>query len=355
MLFLAALLSLAVQDPTDDELRSAWKKLPDASKREVAEWFSAEAGYLDTFQQKLINHVMQSQDRDPFDWPDAEPPPIYDPTVHAPAQPIARKRMNPKGRRYDKFKKTVFRKVPERKLISSWAYDYASRSVVRTSKASPKQVFENALHGFPPNVDLVEALVEQSLDDGVQQEVLAALGHAYSDRAGNTYGDITLYDVWGSGVEMEMPDVECLGIVHDLLDDWRTWVAPVRASQHDALYEKIGNLFVDARRHRGLRHAFARLYVSGKPAQRDGYGPHVDRFHALWDVHASTPEKLAPVLPAPDDWAEWLEKEGKRVDTSRKLYTAGQKRHATLAADSARVRATLVRVMREIGALKKDE
>ena len=83
------------------------------------------------------------------------------------------------------------------------------------------------------------------MDDGSMKSVMTAFSHAYADRQGNAFPGITLYDAWSSGAEMEMPDVECLGIVHDLLDDWKTWKAPVR--KQESLYDAIGELFVKAR------------------------------------------------------------------------------------------------------------
>src|SRR5262249_29966935 len=143
-------------------------------------------------------------------------------------------------------------------------------------------------------------------DDGSQQKTLAAFLHAYTDREGGVYPGVTLYDAWASGAEIEMPDVDCLGIVHSVLDDWKTWRAPVPATKHEALYDRIGKIFVDAHRHRSLRRALATVFLEGSPALRDGFVDSVGNFHALWEDCGSTPAELAKRLPKPKDRTEFL-------------------------------------------------
>ena len=124
-------------------------------------------------------------------------------------------------------------------------------------------------------------------------------------------------------------------------------------SNQAPLYRKIGELYVEARRHRGLRHALARTYLTGDAVLRDGYQSNLYRLHTLWDMNKSTPKEFAKRLPSVDDWEDWLEETFKRIDKDKKLRAAGAGRIATLKEDSAWVRATLVRVMREFGALKR--
>ena len=302
---------------------------------------------------RLVRHVFDSLDSARYDWPQApEHPPAYDAAVHAPAQPIARTFLSPSSPTAERWSREVHAASPERALRSAWAYDYARRTVVRTApRDDPERVFENGLAGFAPDVDLVEALVERALDDGSQQLVLTAFGHAYATREGKAFVDVTLYDAWGSGLEIETPDVECLGIVHDVLGDWKTWVAPIPASEHDALYDRIAELFAVARRHRGLRNALARAYVSGDAKLADGYQTNLNRFHALWERAGSDPAALEPTLPAVGDWKEWLATQSRAIDRDRDLRRRATERRSTLAADAAKVRATLVGVMRQYGAL----
>jgi hypothetical protein len=212
-------------------------------------------------------------------------------------------------------------------------------------------LFHNALAGFPPDLDLAVALIERALDDGKEQSALAAFAHAYTDRTGTVYPGITLYDALSSGLEIEMPDVDVLGVIHELSNDWKTWIAPVPDSQHRALYGKYGEHYAAAKQHRGLRTALATTFLSGTIALRDGYTGNRDRLHAWWDEHASTPEALAKELPSSAKWASFLEGWSKRIDDSADLTQRGIVRRATLDADAARVRQTVVLVLGEVGAL----
>ncbi len=223
----------------------------------------------------------------------------------------------------------------------------------RADADSPGRILADAVTGHGPDHDLAEALIEGALDDGSQAKALGAFGRLYPTREGLVFSGITLYDAWGSGEEIEMPDVDCLGILHDVRDDWQSYRAPVPKDQHDALYDEIKRMFVDARRHRGLRQALARTYLRADAELAEEYPPHVDRFHALWCVHRSDPAALAKALSSAADWQEWLETEGRHVDTDARLWEAGGARKRELADGARRVREKLVWVMRELGALPK--
>ena len=350
---LADPLALAMRgEPTDADLHAAWKRLDEPTRADLIEWFRAEASWLNTFQAGLVRYILENQDRDPGTWSAVAPAPTYDPTVHAPAQPIARKSMRP-GKSADRARAKFFEAVPERRLRSAWVYDYSGRELQHTADLEdPERIFSNAVAGFPPDLDLAEALVERALDDGSQQATLTAFAHAYSDRGGNVIPGVTLYDAWSSGRDMEMPDVECLGILHDLKDDWRSFKAPVSGGKQARLYKQIGELFVPARHHRGLRTAFARCYVTGSPVLRDGYGESVDRFHALWDQQASTPSALHEELPDDKHWESFLEDLVKTNRKQKAVREAGERRRATLDRDATQVRTLLVRLMREAEYLK---
>jgi hypothetical protein len=228
--------------------------------------------------------------------------------------------------------------------------------VVRTGDdRDPTAIFENALRGYPPGTDLAQALVERALDDGSETKLFAAFGHAYTDREGIVYPGVTLYDAHGSGVEIEMPDVDSLGLIHDIDGEWKRWVAPVPATQHDELYKRLAEHFGRARRYRGLRQALAMTYVIGSAALRDSYAGHRDRLHTLWDTVASTPADLVPTLPDASEkkWKDFLEKWSAKVDRDKKLTLAGQSRRAQLDRDSAAVRGTMIRVLEQMHAMER--
>jgi hypothetical protein len=350
---LCAMQAAGKTEPSDERLRQAWSCLLPAEQADAMAWLAADAPHLGTFQANLVAHALDLAGIDAGFFEEAGDTPYFSPETHAPRQPIPRRRLAPDDAEARRVMQRMLRGVPAPALMAAWRYDWGTGSVVRTADPEdPTRLFENALAGYPPDADLAQALVERALDDGSLRKVHAAFEHAYTDRDGRVY-PLTLYDAWASGTEMEMPDVDCLGVVHTIDDEWKRWVAPVPAARQDELYEVVGEHFARARRHRGLRTALAMTYLAGNPRLRDGYPAHLERLHSLWDKHASMPEDLALALPDPEGWAEFLEAWSIEVDHSLELTRAGQVRRATLQADAGRVRALLVRILTELGALER--
>lgn len=339
---------------SDVVLERAWSFLHPDEKHEIAEWFRAEAGYREGFQAGLLRYLLDNQKRDPGTWPVESKPKWFDPETHAPAQVIPRSWLDKDKPSVAKFAKRIFKNVPERQLWSAWRYDYAAQELRRNPDINKdEQIFHNGMRGFAPDFDLAEALVEMKLDDGALQKPFAAFAHAYTDRLGNAYPGITLYDAWASGEQIEMPDVDCLGIIHTLEEDWKRWRAPVPGPQQRPLYDRIAEHFVPLRQHRGLRHALARAYLAGSPVLRDGYGSSVDRLHFLWEEAASTPSTLRESLPQPSDWGSFLVEADNRLASEKSHVEAARNRRAYLEADSKQIRALLVSVMKRFGALER--
>lgn len=346
--------------PDDDAVREAWSMLLPDEQDEALEWFRLEVSFLDTFQLRCQRWILGAVEDDPGLWPVVAPAAWFDPAEHAPGQPIPRRLLDPDERRVRSMREDVEERRPPRRLRSSWVYDWARGEVRRDTPAGAEEArarsFENALAGFPPDLDLAEALVLARLDGGHERTALGAFAHLYTDRNGRAFPGITLYDAWAAGVEIEMPDVDVLGIVHTVLDDWTSYRAPVPSSKHKKLYARVGDVFRAARRYRGLREAFARAYLIGTPVSPDGYGEAFGRFHALWDVHGSDPGALVEELPVEaDDWGAFLEDLAERCRKDEELWRQGVNRQATLEADRARVRGMLVWVLEQLGAFEREE
>jgi hypothetical protein len=331
----------------------AYKRQPEKMRGEIAEAFALEVRPLKGLYADCLQIALRTEDRDASTWPECGAAPYYDPAVHAPGAP-ARKVLSERSSQVKSVRKRFFREKPEPPLDSAWTYEYGTRELCRSPRVDlPERIFRNGLAGFAPTHDHAEALIERALDDGSQQKALGAFAHAYTTREGNVMTGITLADAWSSGTEIEMPDVDCLGVVHDVEDDWKSFPAPVPAGLHDALYKEIGRLFLSARRHRELRQALARVYLRGDATLPDGYQPHLGRFHALWSSYGSDPAALVKALPDAEHWQDWLESEGKRVDTDAQLWQDGLARRAALVADAKAVRDALVAVLHDFGALGK--
>jgi len=333
-----------------DRARRAFALLKPAERKDVVDFLSSELEHERTFQMMLVRYVVANQDRDRLAWPQETEAPYFDPKRHAPAQPIARRRLAHDDPRAAATRMELSVAVD----VRAWAYDWGSGVVLhRVASDTPDRAFELALRGLPPDFDLVTALVERALDDGSERKAHAAFGHAYTDRAGLVFPGITLYDAWRSGTEIEMPDVDCLGLVNVILDDWTTWTSVVPGYKQAPLYARIAELFQPAKRQRELRVAIAATFLQAAPELCCGYEGSIDNFHALWEKTESTPASLAEKLPDAAGWKDFLSGWVAECTRDGELYQRGIARRATLANESARIRATLAYVLEEYGAFAR--
>lgn len=341
------------EDPDDKKIRKAWDALAAEEKRDVVEWLKVETEVLGTFQRGLIEFVLAAQETDPGFAPEDTVPPFYDPEVHAPGQ-VGRKWLKEDHASAKKARRKLLGEPDPQRLRSAWRYDWGTRELRRAGDPNdPDRIFENALAGHPPDLDLARELVLMQLDAGEQQEALAAFAHAYTDRNGKVYPGLTLFDAWNSGNTIEMPDVDNLGIIHDLDDQWRKWVSPVPTNKQESLYERVGEIFQGAQRYRALRESVADCFLIGEPAPRAGYGVNYSRFHALWEKYESDPAALVKNLPKTKDWKKFLERLIRDLARDEKLWQKGVKRQAVLVANAKSVRGTLVRILTEYGAFDR--
>jgi hypothetical protein len=339
---LALALLVHRPSPTDDAARlAAFRALPPETRSELVSAFRARARELEGLQPELIRKATALDPRAPGSWPELAPPPVYDPEVHAPGA-AARHRLDERSPTVVALRKRMLGKDVASERSPSFVYDHGSGELRRAPDFdAPERIFLDGLAGLAPDLDLALALVTRALDDASQRKVLGALAHAYTSREGEVYPGLTLYDALSSREEIEMPDVDCLGVIHDVFDDWTTWTAPVPQNRHAALYDRIKDLFVDARVHRSVRAALAMVFLHGDAQLEPRMRPHLARFHALWASLDNDPNALGARLPEAAAWRDWISEEGRRLDTDVGLWEAGVERRATLVEDAARVRALL--------------
>ncbi|MCE9594367.1 MAG: hypothetical protein K8S98_09235 [Planctomycetes bacterium] len=338
----------------EERARAAFATLDADEQVGLVEALAIECKKLDTFQMQLMRFVLAQDDTDFGLRPDAQPATWFDPAKHAPAQPIARHELAIDDPLAVAAREQILGAIAPRRAESGWAYDWAPREVVRLpNERDPWRVLENALAGLPPHWDLVEALVEKQLDDGSLQATFTAFAHAYTDRVGAVYPGITLYDAWASRTDLEVPDVDSLGIIHDLSNDWTTWKSVVPEEQHQALYQRIGELFTPALHFRGLRENLARTFVCGTTELRDGYQQHFDNFQSLWESVSSNPADLAVLLPDDAKWSDFLLKLTSQVKTDEQLALRGIRRRYTLDQNGEQVRANLYWLLEQADAYRR--
>lgn len=352
-LALAAPAASQKELPSPEEMFQAWKALDPADARDTLDWFVAECDRADHFRAQLERYALGEAGRIDQELPAAGDTPTFDPARHCPAQVIPRRFVDADDPRHG----AAIAKLTQgtgRALVPAVRYDWASGRIVRVRPwDDPERLARNASRGFSPATDFVEAWVTGVLDRGEERAAAAAFAHAYSDRNGNAYREVTLFEAWCSGTEIEMPDVECLGIVHALDHDWTTYVAPVPPRQHQALYTRIGEHFSAYRRYRDLREALARTYLTRDPVLPTGYGPARERLHAFWERAGSDPAALAKDLPDAEGWRAWFAEQSKVVDGDEELVARRAARSRALWVAEDWTRRTFHGILTEYGAYEK--
>jgi hypothetical protein len=335
------------------ELESAWNGLDAQAKARTVALLEEKLARLKTRQMGLLRGLVRGSETESATWPLAQQPVFYDPKVHAPQQPIPRRWLDTENPLAQQVLAEMRPKPSGLEIYQHVVYDWARASIERLASApDPDGIFRNALHGIPPEFDVARALLLRALDAKHAFDVLAALGHAYTDREGNVYPGLTLYDAWASGRVIEMPDVDALGFVHDVFDDWETWRAPIPNTDHDALYGQIGALFKQARRYRELREALADCFLLPESPVGGEYEALFTNLHALWMQYDENVDSLGRSLPGPDGWAAFLDSwvaECKRPENG--AWEKGRRRQAELRRDGEAVVRALGDALREVSAM----
>ncbi len=341
----------AAPEWTDEQLWRAFEAAEPRKQSGLVDYMRLDLGYSESFQRGLLNYVWSIPGIARGQYPAAAAPGWYDPEVTAPGQPIARKLVPADDKRNLTQRKRFGRSLPARSIRSGWAYDWTVSGIVRLpGEDDPARFFANALAGFPPELDLAEAIVTSILDDGSRSAAAIAFGHLYTDRNGGAYQGITLYDAWDSGNQIEMPDVDTLGLAGDLLGELRRgWVAPMAERQHPILYPLLEERFVDLQRYRSVREAIARTHLSSSPTYSGGYTPgNLESFHAFWERHASDPNAAAEQAPEPEAWTSFLTELVESLSEDPVFLAKSRNRRAVLTEDEAFVRKRLIALMQDM-------
>ena len=192
-----------------------------------------------------------------------------------------RREIGPGDRLWDDFSSRVVRDAqPE----PHWRFDYepATRKLVALDPESDElSEFRLLLSGGVPDEDLARAVLLSQFDlEGTLLSETEFFAHAYSDRDGNAYADISLAEVWSSSVELEVPDVDALAYIQKVWHD-PTVKPPLSQADHNKWYPRMGESLARVR-HRGqLTRALAAVWFDGRPALLDGYEASIDVMHAL--------------------------------------------------------------------------
>jgi hypothetical protein len=335
----------AQKAPGEGDLPALIERLSADDRRRLLDYLRLDLSAGGAFQLQLIAHAQGFLEADPGFLPDAPAPVWFDPLEHAPAQPIPRRLLAPDSPKARALQTALERRNPPRRLTSGYAYDWGSERVVRLPGwDDARRELHNAAQGFAPDLDLAEAIALAALDDGRERRTLAVFEHRYTDRDGNVYPGVSLFTAWGSGLEIEMPDVDTLGILHSLFEKYpRAWKAPVPGSEHKAFYAKLEGVYLPAKRHRALCEALARSYLSPAPELWFGFTPaHHLPLQSFWEQRRSDLGQVAEALPDSAGWEAFLSDLTRRTNKDAQIHQLAINRRAGLEAGEAHVRRRLL-------------
>ena len=143
-----------------------------------------------------------------------------------------------------------------------WRWDAGRDALIRpATAATPRATVEALLAGRLPADGLLTACAAGALDGRVDLGARADyFAHHYRDRNGRVYRGITLDDVWGSGRELEVSDVEAIAWLRTV--EKRTdLVSPLPQEAQRPIYARIRDGEALVREERVLREALAARLV----------------------------------------------------------------------------------------------
>ncbi len=233
---------------------------------------------------------------------DADPARSYAAEVYAPALKLKTSVIPPTTSRWKRAHKRFFPRFPLPDRAGSWQWDHGRNALIRPETAlSAEQRLLALLAGNWPEPGRLAALAEARFDDQPELDPVADyFGHHYRDRDGRVYAGMRLGDVWGSGQEIEVSDVEAIAYLRLIAKENRLQ-SPIPGRLHDRIYQRISASFEAWREHHQLRRALAlRLCREGTelPLAYRGLSERVDQ---AWVELGHDPARAAALLAQSGD------------------------------------------------------
>lgn len=216
--------------------------------------------------------------------PPLEAAPVHDPEEWAKGAAPGRSRMAADSPRHQQVR-AAFPALPFLDdLQTAIVYDWRHARVARREQGlSYDSRFANALGGWPPDADLIVAHLLAEFDADDRQHKLAEyFEHAWADLEARVYLDVTLFEAWCSGSQVDVPDVDAIPFATKILSD-RTFVSPIPAgARRTRLYEQIRTAAAEHRRYRSVVICAAVAALRAEPILDKSYADLVPRFHLAW-------------------------------------------------------------------------
>lgn len=217
----------------------------------------------------------------------AEPDRHFDPERYAPALGLKTRVLRPSEAAWKKVQKQYFGKTPLPLRDAAWGYEFGRNRLLRpTTVPAPAARLAALYDGRWPEPSRLAALAEAALDhDAGLDSACDYFEHAYRDRDGRVYAGMRLYDLWNSGRELEISDVEAVAWLQTVASEHQVR-SPIPKQQHGPIYARIRDSFQQVRQYQTLRQALAARHLdpnAAVPALFQGQESFLDQVWALYD------------------------------------------------------------------------
>lgn len=204
-------------------------------------------------------------------------------------------------------------------------YDYAADHAWDLGKdPTPEERLLDFMGGYPPDADLLIAWLESRFDhDRSLNKIADYFGHAYCDREGNCYSEITIYDAFASHAEVEMSDVDVIAYARNVLND-RSYRSPIPANRRrQELYDQIRDGFLRHYRSRVMTEAAANLYVNPEAWLRSDHEGLRERLLVAFAMAKSDVDRVATRVLKADTRDKFVIIIDDLIDKDQRRLTAG--------------------------------
>jgi hypothetical protein len=217
----------------------------------------------------------------------------------------------------------------------------------------PDGALHDDLFGYPPGADRLVAWITARFDFDESIDPLALhFDHLYCDLNGRVYPEITLYDAWGSGNSIDMPDVDVIAFARNVLKD-DSWVSPIDPGAAAPLYDKLREGFLRLFRYRIWIEAAANIFVDPEVPIRGTHEGLRDRLHYLFALDGGDLDKAVGRIRGFPTRGDFLS----AMDTAFAADPEGNRKIEAFLASRAKARWAVARttyaVLRERGLLAR--
>lgn len=290
----------------DQDLMDRFRQLPEKEQQLFIEQIETTLGELELPLVSLVQNLLEHREAPKSPPPCLEAKSWFNEKKYAPSYPIKRKVLPEKDPLMVKGREKFLKAKGWYDLRADYRYLLGKNKIFQLNKKRmPQDRLQQYLLGYPPHSDLAREILLKILDSKSTWDQHADyFDHTYTDREGNVYPGITLFDVWNCGHELECPDVDVIPFAWEILGD-KSWKSPIPAGQRRTnLYRDIGVSFRDFRRYRLMVEGVASCFFASDPPLSPLMKPVKDEIHFLIARSEAEPQEVALFLDANDGYLE---------------------------------------------------